>query len=228
MVGAQPHARGRARLLRPRALRRRAGGRLAGRHVRIRRRAGGAVELARAPPPTIVPVDGVTGLPPPPPAPTFSGTITITRRRKRVVADNIAPEDILFTPTARDQDKASFLGFRKRVTASDLVEMGLGQDEVDELRSDRDLSPEQAQRTASAILNEAERGDLGDSERPLWLVVAYVRADNDGDGVSELLRVVYAHAGGTAGRVFTRVSSGSLLLSPLPPAPLLNHPILSP
>jgi hypothetical protein len=53
-----------------------------------------------------------------------------------VVADNIAPEDVLFTPTARDQDKASFLGFRKRVTASDLVEMGLGQDEVDrDLRS---------------------------------------------------------------------------------------------
>jgi hypothetical protein len=73
---------------------------------------------------------------PPPPAPSFSGTITITRKRKRVVADNIAPEDILFTPTARDQDKASFLGFRKRVTASDLVEMGLGQDEVDrDLRS---------------------------------------------------------------------------------------------
>ena len=73
---------------------------------------------------------------PPPSAPSFSGTITITRKRKRVVADNIAPEDILFTPTARDQDKASFLGFRKRVTASDLVEMGLGQDEVDrDLRS---------------------------------------------------------------------------------------------
>ena len=74
-----------------------------------------------------------------------------------MVADNIAPEDILFTPTARDQDKASFLGFRKRVTASDLVEMGLDQDEVDELRSDRDLSFEETQRNDSAILNEAER-----------------------------------------------------------------------
>src|SRR5262249_55814916 len=58
---------------------------------------------------------------------TYSGTITVTTRRQRVVVDNIAPEDILFTPTARDQDKASFLGFRKKVTASDLVEMGLSQ-----------------------------------------------------------------------------------------------------
>ena len=97
-----------------------------------------AMELEQDPAPSVA-VDRVTGLPLPPPAPSFSGTITITRKRKRVVADNIAPEDILFTPTARDQDKASFLGFRKRVTASDLVEMGLGQDEVDELRSDRDL-----------------------------------------------------------------------------------------
>ena len=92
-----------------------------------------AMELEQDPAPSSH-VDRVTGLPLPPSAPTFSGTIAITHKRKRVVADNIAPEDILFTPTARDQDKASFLGFRKRVTASDLVEMGLSQDEVDALR----------------------------------------------------------------------------------------------
>src|SRR5882757_4718790 len=184
-----------------------------------------AMELEQDPAPSVA-VDRVTGLPLPPPAPSFSGTITITRKRKRVVADNIAPEDILFTPTARDQDKASFLGFRKRVTASDLVEMGLGQDEVDELRSDRDLSPEEAQRNDSAILNEAERGDLGDSERPLWLVVAYVRADNDGDGVSELLRVVYAHAGGTAGRIVERVEWDGLASIALASPILMSHTIV--
>ena len=158
--------------------------------------------------------------------PTFSGTITITHWRKRVVADNIAPEDILFTPTARDQDKASFLGFRKRVTASDLVEMGLPPDDVDELRSDRDLSLEDSQRNDSALLNEAERDIVGDSERPLWLVVAYVRADDDGDGVSELLRVVYAHAGGTAGRIVERVEwegpASIALASPI----LMSHTIV--
>jgi hypothetical protein len=185
-----------------------------------------AMELEQDPAPMLADVDRVTGLPLPPSAPTFSGTIAITHKRKRVVADNIAPEDILFTPTARDQDKASFLGFRKRVTASDLVEMGLGQDEVDELRSDRDLSPEEAQRNDSAILNEAERGDLGDSERPLWLVVAYVRADNDGDGVSELLRVVYAHAGGTAGRIVERVEWDGLASIALASPILMSHTIV--
>ncbi|HEV3492636.1 MAG TPA: hypothetical protein VG224_18635, partial [Reyranella sp.] len=121
------------------------------------------------------------------------------------MADNIAPKDILFTPTARDQDKASFLGFRKRVTASDLVEMGLSQDEVDELRSDRDLSPEEAQRNDSAIVNDIERRDPGDSERPLWLVVAYLKVDVDGDGISETLRCLYAHAGGSVGQIIERI-----------------------
>lgn len=140
-----------------------------------------------------------------PSAPTFSGTITITQKKKRVIADNIAPEDILFTPTARDQDKASFLGFRKKVTASDLVEMGLSPEEAEEIRSDRDISVEETQRNDSAVVNEAERNQTGDSERPLWLVVAYVRADANGDGISEMLRVVYAHAGGTVGRVIEQV-----------------------
>ena len=57
--------------------------------------------------------------------PTFSGTITITHKRKRVVVESIAPEDILFSPAARDEDKASFLGFIKRVTSSDLAKLGL-------------------------------------------------------------------------------------------------------
>src|SRR5215831_14412454 len=188
-----------------------------------------ALDLEQDPTPT-PDTDGIALPLPPAPTfdfkPTFSGTITVTTKRKRVVVDNIAPEDILFTPTARDQDKASFLGFRKRVTASDLVEMGLSQAEVDTLRSDRDLSPEEAQRNDSALLNEPERDVVGDSERPLWVVVAYVRADQDGDGVSELLRVVYAHAGGTAGRILERVEwegpASIVLASPI----LMSHTLV--
>jgi|HubBroStandDraft_3_1064219.scaffolds.fasta_scaffold05313_2 hypothetical protein len=163
-----------------------------------------AMELEQDPAPSVA-VDRVTGLPLPPSAPTFSGTITVTRKAKRVVADNIAPEDILFTPTAREQEKASYLGFRKKVTASELVELGLSKEAVDELHSDRDLSPEDAQRNDSAIVNDVERRDPGDSERPLWLVVAYLKVDVDGDGISETLRCLYAHAGGSVGQIIERI-----------------------
>ncbi|MPZ32038.1 MAG: hypothetical protein GEV13_13760 [Rhodospirillales bacterium] len=130
-------------------------------------------------------------------------TLTITHPRNRVVVESIAPEDIRFSPAAREEDKASFLGFIKRASSSDLVRLGLTTDEIDDLRSERDLSAEEAQRTEGLPDSDARSGD-GDSERPLWLVVAYVRADADGDGISELLRVVYTHAGGTAGRIIQR------------------------
>ncbi len=137
------------------------------------------------------------------PLPTFSGTITITYKRKRVVVESIAPEDIRFSPVARDEDKSSFLGFIKRVTSSDLVKLGLTIEEISELGTDRDLTVEAAQRN-EGFFEEAERSGQDDSERPFWVVVAYIRADDDGDGVSELLRVVYAHGGGTAGRIIER------------------------
>jgi len=143
-------------------------------------------------------------LTPDPFGPTLTGTITVTHKRKRVVVDSIAPEDIRFSPAARDEDKASYLGFIKRVTSSDLVKLGLTQEVIDDLSADRDLSDEAAQRN-EGVLDDAERSGDGDSERPLWLVVAYIRADDDGDGISELLRVVYAHGGSTAGRIIERV-----------------------
>lgn len=128
--------------------------------------------------------------------PTFSGTITVTQKKKRVVVDNIAPEDILFTPTAREQDKASFLGFRKKTTESELVALGLPKEDVDLLKSDRPISPEETLRNPSGILGDNIRNQPGDSERPLWVVVAYIREDLNDDGISEMYRCVYAHSSG--------------------------------
>jgi hypothetical protein len=175
-------------------------------------------------PPSVI--DGVAPDMVAPPSQTFSGTITVTHKRKRVVVDSIAPEDIRFSPAARDEDKASYLGFIKRVTSSDLVKLGLTQEEIDDLSADKGLSDEAAQRN-EGVLDDAERaGNLSngesDSERPLWLVVAYIRADDDGDGISELLRVVYAHGGGTAGRIVERVEWSG------PAAIVLATPILMP
>jgi len=143
-------------------------------------------------------VDPMTGQPMPQ---TFSGTVTTTRTRKKVIVDTIAPEDVLFSPLARDIDEASFIGYRKRVTASYLRELGLSQDDVDQISDDRPVSVEERQRNASALLQDRERHD---SERRYWVVVAYVKADVNGDGISEFYRVLYAHAGGEAGKLIER------------------------
>ncbi len=135
------------------------------------------------------------------PPQTFSGTIPITQPNNHVVAERHAPEDIRFTATARDQDQASFLGYLRRTTASELVTLGLSEDDVDDLRSDKNDTIEEAQRNDNAAIGREVRDQVGDSERPLWLVVAYVRVDANGDGISEMLRVVYAHSGGLAGKI---------------------------
>lgn len=153
-----------------------------------------SIEVKPDAPPPVADVDPMTGQPMVA-LETFSGSITVTRKKKRVVVDNVAPEDILFTPNIRDIDGASFGGYRKEVTASDLRKMGVEQEEIDELSSDRPRSSEEDQRQDG--LTSGTRGRT-DSERKLWLVVAYVRADVDGDGISDMLRVIYAHAGGKA------------------------------
>ena len=153
------------------------------------------------------------------------GKLVLTHARRRVVVESIAPEDIRFSPAAREEDKASFLGFIKRASSSDLVRLGLTTDEIDDLRSERGrLSDEEAQRTDGVAEDDARSGD-GDSERPIRLVVAYVRADEDGDGISEFMRVVYAHAGGTAGRIIERTpweGPASIALA----TPILPHVIV--
>jgi hypothetical protein len=154
------------------------------------------------------------------PEPTWSGSIVLVHDRPRVVVDSIAPQDILFTPTARDEDDASFVGFVKRVTASELAKLGLGADEIESLASAMPAAPPDVE-PPGGVFGPPARG-AQDSERPLWLVVAWLRADEDGDGVSEHLRVIYAHAGGDAGRIVERTAWEG----PVPMA--LATPILMP
>ena len=65
------------------------------------------------------------------------GKLVLTHARRRVVVESIAPEDIRFSPAAREEDKASYLGFIKRASSSDLVRLGLTTDEIDDLRSEQ-------------------------------------------------------------------------------------------
>lgn len=132
---------------------------------------------------------------------TVSGSVTVKRKVQKVVADNIAPEDILFSSNCRDIDAASYVGYRKETTASDLRVLGLDQDDIDDLSSDRTYTVEQAQRQPD--VGNGTNGDSvrTDSEKTFWIVVAYVRFDENDDGISEMLRVVYAHAGGMAAKI---------------------------
>lgn len=144
-----------------------------------------------------VAIDPATGQPVPlaEPVEIFSGTVTVTRKKKRVVVDNIAPEDLRVSPAdVRDIDQASYAGYAKETTASQLRMLGLSQDEIDNLSGDRRSSPEEDQRQDGQGFNQPRKDD----QRRLWLSVAYAKVDMDGDGISEMWRCVYAHAGGNS------------------------------
>lgn len=128
----------------------------------------------------------------------LSGTIVVTHRRSRVAVEAIAPEDIRFSSGARHEDQASFLGYVKRATASELARLGLSEEQIESLQGHRPAPAEESERNDGFVAGKERAGDA-DSERPLWLCVAYIRADDDGDGISELLRVVYAHSGARNG-----------------------------
>jgi hypothetical protein len=128
----------------------------------------------------------------------LSGALAVTYRRSRVAVEAIAPEDIRFSPGARHEDQASFLGYVKRATASELARLGLNEEQIESLRGHRPAPAEESERNDGFVAGKERSGD-GDSERPLWLCVAYIRADDDGDGISELLRVVYAYSGAPNG-----------------------------
>lgn len=158
-----------------------------------------AADETREPVVSVALAHELPGLPPSvPDEQRLSGTIAVTHRRWRVVVEGIAPEDIRFSSGARHEDKASFLGYVKRATASELARLGFGKEEIEALGGHRPVSTEESDRQDGFVAGKERTGD-DDSERSLWLCVAYIRADDDGDGVSELLRVVYAHAGSTNG-----------------------------
>lgn len=157
---------------------------------------------------------------------TFSGTLTSKRKVKKVVVDNIAPEDGLVSPMARHVDAASMTGYRKRVSASALKIMGLTDEEINELSPDELYTVEQAERQPDVIQATGERDTPNDSERQFWIVVAFVKYDWNDDGISELLRVVYAHAGGEPSQIIEFEEWKDGIAPVIPGSPILmSHTI---
>lgn len=160
------------------------------------------------------------------PIPTFSGKITTTRKVKVVAVDNIAPEDGMVSPMARHIDAASMCGYRKRVTASELRIMGLSEEDIREIATDELYTVEQAERQPDVIQATSERDQDDDSERQFWIAVQFVRFDWDEDGTSELLRVVYAHAGGEPSKVIELEEWTDGIAPVIPGSPILmSHTI---
>ena len=132
--------------------------------------------------------------------PTVNVRVEIETKKKRVVVDNIAPEELLVSPAARSLNEAAFVGHRTKTTAGALRARGVPEDVIEQLKGERPNSAEVVQREATAFIGR-DVGRENPAEREIWIVEGYVKADMDGDGKAERIRVVYAHGGGGRGYV---------------------------
>jgi len=107
----------------------------------------------------------------------------------------VPPEEVLVNrypvaPLKRNR----FVCHRRRVTVSEIVEMGLmSKEEAESLPSyeDDDFNEERISRYA---FDETDEGDnpTNKSSRYVWLAEAYMKVDVDGDGVAELRKITMA------------------------------------
>lgn len=144
------------------------------------------------------PVVGPDGQPMMQPVPTslHDVKVRVVRTEKQLCLDGIPPEEML---TARRMvkldDRAMFVGQRKRMTVSDLIAEGVPADVALSLPDDD--SPEYDTGRTERLYDEETYPDAGGeradpASRELWVTECHARIDEDGDGYSELRRILVA------------------------------------
>lgn len=119
-----------------------------------------------------------------------------TKKGGKITIENVPPEEFLISRRAKSIADASFVGHRVRRTRSDLRSMGYKN--VDMLTSDnaQSLNAESIERYSVddeyAAYDEGDGGTGDESQTRIWVTECYLKVDYDGDGISELRKVVRA------------------------------------
>jgi hypothetical protein len=117
---------------------------------------------------------------------------TVTRRvdKGRVKVEAVPPEEFLIDRDAKTLEDATIVAHRTVLTVSDLVARGYDEEEILEHAGDTDVlnwSDELAARQETQSYGQATRSD--DAAKDVSYTESYVKADMDGDGIAELIKV---------------------------------------
>lgn len=125
--------------------------------------------------------------------------VTVKRSKKggKISIENVPPEEFLISRKAKSLHDAPFVGHRVTRTQSELKSMGYKN--VEDITSDESgvmQSMERVERLTwdddLAYLTQTDAPSFDPAQRNIVLTECYLRCDFDGDGISELRKVVRA------------------------------------
>jgi hypothetical protein len=132
-----------------------------------------------------------------PPVMVYDVTCKRSTKCGQVRVDNVPPEEFLISRQAKTIDTAVFCAHRVARTISDLKSMGYKN--VDQISGDdqaTSLNAERIERLSyddeMAYIQADTVSSSDESQRVVWLTECFIRVDFDGDGLSELRKVVRA------------------------------------
>ena len=113
----------------------------------------------------------------------------------KIQIDNVPPEEFLISRNAKDIQTARFCAHRVQRTISELKSMGYKN--VDNISGDDQSQGLNMERIGRLSWNDenaylSNEITMDDSQKTVWVTEAYIRVDQDGDGVSEVRKVTVA------------------------------------
>lgn len=115
----------------------------------------------------------------------------------RVVIQNIPPEHVIVSKTAKDETGARLIGFQDQVTLSDLREEGYDEAKLEKINFGEELEYDPS--NERSVREQAQGGNVSDhmdstdpASRMAWRTVVWTRVDFDGDGKAELRKIIRA------------------------------------
>ena len=132
--------------------------------------------------------------------PVYSATVVRKVKEGRLNVAALPPEELLIDRRAKSINDFEFIGHRRYLTVSELVQMGYEQDEIENLgyetQDDFEGNEETFDRNPQSTILGAGRTDV--ASRKVLYIEGYLYVDMDGDGVAELRKVC---VGGSAYKV---------------------------
>tara|TARA_B100000780_G_scaffold16677_1_gene10959 strand:- start:225 stop:2435 length:2211 start_codon:yes stop_codon:yes gene_type:complete len=137
----------------------------------------------------------------------------------KVKIENIPPEEFLIQRSAKTIEESNFVAHRVLKTRSDLIQMGFDKDVVENLPTQNSVTMNEERLARYADIDEDPIADAPDkSGSEIEIYECYIKVDMDGDGVSELRKVIVAGSNGST--ILENMSCDFIPFCSLTPIPM--------